>query len=272
MREAAFGERLAFSPTRLALGLAASRQLSRAAGELLPCATAGERHGRKAYLLHPLADAGCQRRSAWPLPLSALNEVIVEAIAATGCYVGASVIDAVLVRALRSRVGQLRRSHQLLAAQVGRAHGRTATTAMRGDSIAWLDQDALAPAELAAMTVIDSLRGALNAALFLGAMDTECHYARYPRGAGYRTHIDRFSDHDRRVVSFVFYLNNRWREQHGGELLIHHQDTGTAQRVLPRSGTMVAFLSDRFPHEVMPATRPRLALTGWMRRRALVGQ
>lgn len=229
-------------------------------------------HGRSACQQAPIDSASQPCGAAWPIALSALNEAIVESIATTGCYVGASVIDAPLVLALRARVGQLRRSHQLLAAQVGRAHSRSTATALRGDSIAWLDESALTTVELDAMAAIDSLRYALNAALFLGAMETECHYARYPRGAGYTTHVDRFSDHDRRVVSLVFYLNSRWQDDHGGELLIHHPDNGAIERVLPRSGTMVAFLSEKFPHEVLPATRPRLALTGWMRRRALVGQ
>ena len=43
---------------------------------------------------------------------------------------------------------------------------------------------------------------------------------------------------------------------------------GTPLRdVLPVAGTLVCFLSDRFDHEVLPATRERLALTGWFRRR-----
>jgi SM-20-related protein len=44
-------------------------------------------------------------------------------------------------------------------------------------------------------------------------------------------------------------------------------DTETLD-VLPEGGTLVAFLSERFQHEVLPARRERLALTGWFRRRA----
>lgn len=121
------------------------------------------------------------------------------------------------------------------------------------------------------MGIINDLQDALNRALYIGVIDTECHYARYPKGASYASHLDRFGDHDLRVISLVFYLNNRWQDHEGGEL--HIQDpTGTLiQTVLPRSGTMVAFLSEQFPHAVLPATRPRLALSGWMRRRALAG-
>ncbi|PIV89217.1 MAG: hypothetical protein COW48_01710, partial [Hydrogenophilales bacterium CG17_big_fil_post_rev_8_21_14_2_50_63_12] len=36
---------------------------------------------------------------------------------------------------------------------------------------------------------------------------------------------------------------------------------------LPAGGTLVVFLSYRFWHEVVPAKRQRLSLTGWFRRR-----
>ena len=204
--------------------------------------------------------------------MSLLNGRITEAIATTGCYVGTSVIDAALAIALRERLQVLLARQSLHAAQVGRAKTLSSTTVLRGDAIAWWDQDALEPAEALTMELIDSLRAALNEALYIGVMDTECHYACYPVGAFYKTHLDRFSDHDRRVVSLVFYLNEHWLDSEGGELVIHDQGGNLIQRVLPRCGTMVAFLSAQFPHEVLPATRPRLALAGWMRRRALVGQ
>lgn len=207
-----------------------------------------------------------------PNGVSILNDRIVDAIATTGCHVGESLLDAALVNALRERVEILYKQQSLRAAQVGRAATRSSMTKLRGDSIAWLDQDALEPPEARAMELINSLRAALNKALYIGAMDTECHYARYPIGAFYKTHLDRFGDHDLRVVSLIFYLNAHWQDHEGGELLIYDQRGSLIERVLPRCGTMVAFLSAQFPHEVLPATRPRMSLTGWMRRRALVGQ
>ena len=36
---------------------------------------------------------------------------------------------------------------------------------------------------------------------------------------------------------------------------------------LPQAGTLALFLSADMPHEVLPATRERLSLTGWFRRR-----
>jgi SM-20-related protein len=38
--------------------------------------------------------------------------------------------------------------------------------------------------------------------------------------------------------------------------------------VAPRGGTLVAFLSGTFHHEVLPATRERLSVTGWLKVRS----
>jgi SM-20-related protein len=82
--------------------------------------------------------------------------------------------------------------------------------------------------------------------------------------------VDRFRDDDTRVVSVVLYLTAAWRPEDGGCLRLHLRDTGspTVHDVAPHAGTLVAFLADRFPHEVMPATRARYSLTGWFRRRS----
>lgn len=42
---------------------------------------------------------------------------------------------------------------------------------------------------------------------------------------------------------------------------------GREHDVLPQAGTLALFLSSEMPHEVLPATRERLSLTGWFRRR-----
>ena len=96
----------------------------------------------------------------------------------------------------------------------------------------------------------------------------EAHYAIYPRGGFYRRHRDRFHDDDARVLSCVLYLNEGWSPEHGGALRLH-LDGNESRDVLPAGGTLACFLSERFEHEVLPATRERLALTGWFRRRAM---
>ena len=81
----------------------------------------------------------------------------------------------------------------------------------------------------------------------------------YPPGAFYRRHLDRFASDDRRALSCVLYLNEAWRAEDGGALRLYLP--GRHRDVLPRAGTLVAFLSERFEHEVLPAQRERLSLT-----------
>jgi SM-20-related protein len=44
-------------------------------------------------------------------------------------------------------------------------------------------------------------------------------------------------------------------------------DESVEHDVVPAGGCLVVFLSGEVPHEVLPATRERLSLTGWFRRR-----
>ena len=93
----------------------------------------------------------------------------------------------------------------------------------------------------------------------------EAHVAVYPPGTRYAPHRDRFRADDRRVLSSVLYLNERWTVSDGGALRLYVDDG--AVEVLPHAGTLVTFLSERFLHEVLPARRPRMAVTGWALRR-----
>ena len=107
-----------------------------------------------------------------------------------------------------------------------------------------------------------------NRELMLGLVGFEAHYAIYPPGAAYARHRDRFRDDDTRVLSCVLYLNDgvaRGGRRRAAPL----PPDGATLDVAPQGGTFVAFLSDTFDHEVLPASRERLALTGWFRRRAL---
>ena len=66
----------------------------------------------------------------------------------------------------------------------------------------------------------------------------------------------------------ILYLNQNWLAEHGGELRLYlnHDDNLKSTAfidVLPVTGRLVIFLSDIFYHEVLPATRDRMSLTGW---------
>lgn len=153
----------------------------------------------------------------------------------------------------------------LQPAGVGRGSAHGVQEGVRGDHIQWLE-----PGQCAAgdryLAMLDDLRGQLNQALYLGLEDYEGHFVLYPPGTFYQKHLDRFRDDDRRAVSAVFYLNSDWLPEQGGALRLYLAD-GRELDVLPEAGTLVLFLSADLPHEVLPATRERLSLTGWLRRR-----
>ncbi|MGE8101623.1 2OG-Fe(II) oxygenase [Pseudomonas fluorescens] len=154
---------------------------------------------------------------------------------------------------------------ELAPAAVGRGPFSEIREGIRGDHIQWLEpgQDAACDSYLGLM---DSLREAMNRGLFLGLEDFESHFALYPPGAFYLKHVDRFRDDDRRMVSAVIYLNDSWLPEHGGQLRMYLEE-GREHDVVPTGGCLVVFLSGEVPHEVLPATRERLSLTGWFRRR-----
>jgi SM-20-related protein len=152
-------------------------------------------------------------------------------------------------------------------AGVGRRADYQRDASVRSDVIRWLEP-ALA-ADAAYLALMESLRVALNRRLFLGLFDYESHYARYAPGAFYDRHLDAFAGAKSRVLSTVFYLNADWRKEEGGELLLYAADgADVAETVLPLHNRLVIFLSERFPHEVKPATRVRHSIAGWFRVRA----
>ncbi|PLV19840.1 2OG-Fe(II) oxygenase [Pseudomonas guariconensis] len=170
-----------------------------------------------------------------------------------------------LISALAAECRHRAAEGELSPAGVGRGTGQEVREAIRGDRIQWLE-----PGESEAcdryLTAMDSLRQALNQGLYLGLEDFECHFALYPPGAFYRRHVDRFRDDDRRAVSAILYLNENWQPQDGGQLRMFLAEDAQLD-VQPEAGSLVVFLSGDIPHEVLPARRDRLSLTGWFRRR-----
>lgn len=190
---------------------------------------------------------------------------ILDDLAARGWSVQTLAVPARLSAELAAECRRRHAAGALARAAIGRGPGQQLDESIRGDHIQWL-----APGESAVVDeylgLLDELRGALNRELFLGLEDYECHFALYPPGSFYRRHLDRFRDDDRRTVTTVFYLNQDWQPEQGGALRIELAD-GREHDVLPAAGTLVVFMSGDFPHEVLPASRERLSLTGWYRRR-----
>jgi SM-20-related protein len=167
------------------------------------------------------------------------------------------------VTALRADL--LARRDQLDGAAIGRGGQRQVVSAVRTDRIHWLDGSS--PAQRAFLADLEALRLALNRALLLGLFEYEAHYALYPPGARYLRHYDAFRGGNRRILSTVFYLNEGWAPGDGGELRLWRADERELATLAPLAGRALLFLSEEFPHEVLPARRDRLSIAGWFRAR-----
>jgi SM-20-related protein len=196
-------------------------------------------------------------------------EPIIDGILANGYGTVDSFLSADETAAL---VRQLRRRHeagQFRQAAIGN-QSVIVETSIRGDEILWIDEATATPDEAVFFDRINQFIQYVNRTCYLGLQEGEFHYALYPAGAGYKRHLDRFRSDSRRKLSIICYLNTDWQANDGGQLaLFLPQEDGTEQieLVAPLGGRLVCFESDRLEHEVRPATRERLSLTGWLKTR-----
>jgi len=190
----------------------------------------------------------------------------IDTIANRGYVVLPHFVDASTVAALRSHALRSDAAGHFSAAAIGHGSRRLRRTDIRGDRIRWLDANSRDAFEQSLYARLEALRLAANRALQLGLFDFEGHYAIYLPGAGYARHLDRFRDDDTRVLSIILYLNEGWRPEDEGALRLYLPSEEQVD-VQPEGGTLVAFLADRFAHEVLPANRDRLSIAGWFRRR-----
>ena len=149
-------------------------------------------------------------------------------------------------------------------AKVGPKNQKLRKEDVRGDYTFWLDP--LNPPAPFAILIdfLNDLKQSVNSNLFLGLQEYECHLAFYPPGTFYKKHSDRHTQTSTRSLSFVFYLNEEWNEENGGELVLYDQQGETLQTVTPAPGLFICFLSDEFPHEVKAGNKERRSFTGWM--------
>ena len=188
---------------------------------------------------------------------------IADELADKGYIILPEIVPAQLTEQLYQHVTTLP-AGQFKQAGIGRNKDLQVNQQIRNDKTLWLSTEhECSQAYLAAM---DKLRQQLNRRLFLGLSDYEAHFAHYSAGNYYQRHIDAFKGLSNRVVTTVFYLNPDWQQHNGGELIIYQPDSeNIIQRVLPKFGTMVIFLSEQFPHEVLPAKQDRYSIAGWFR-------
>lgn len=206
-------------------------------------------------------------------------ELMIDSLASQAYCVIDDFLPADLTAALRTIA--LERQQQGQMHQAGTSQSAITNRNVRGDQIAWLENDDGHPAIQDYLARLQQVQQAANRHLMMGLDQFETHFAIYPAGsAGYATHIDQFRRHREqampgaRTLTSIIYLNDAWPKNAGGALRLYldvHDEKPAADArhldIAPLGGRLVLFLAARFWHEVLPATLPRVSVTGWFKTR-----
>ncbi len=146
-------------------------------------------------------------------------------------------------------------------AAIGRGIGQQVNTFIRSDKISWLNHQDHTDREY--LTIMNQLKEGLNQRLFMGLFHYESHYAVYEPGAFYKKHLDALKGSQNRLLTTVYFLNPEWQVNDGGQLVIYDELDQPLDVINPLLGTLVIFLSERFPHEVKTTFKTRNSIAGW---------
>ncbi len=169
-----------------------------------------------------------------------------------------------LAQHLINRLFELKEQNLLKAAGIGNAAKLTQNSAIRSDTIYWLDRANNNEYENAFLDQVDAFVTYLNRSCYTGITGYEFHFALFDKGSFYRKHLDQFQDNSSRQFSMITYLNENWQPEDGGELCIYDGDV--TQKMAPTNRKTVFFKSNELVHEVLESHKPRLSVTGWLRR------
>lgn len=189
-------------------------------------------------------------------------DAVIDALVDKGYIIVDDFLSAELTQTLRDEVNDLNRTG-INRAGVGRGGELQVNDDIRSDKTHWLDGATDAQRRLLAQC--DALRDEVNRHLFMGLHDYEAHFAVYEPGSFYQKHLDAFKGRSNRVLTNVIYLNDEWQDDWGGELAVYDETDELIERVLPKGGRAIFFLSERFPHEVLKTKKKRLSIAGWYR-------
>ncbi len=152
------------------------------------------------------------------------------------------------------------RLHQFSPAKIGRGLEKSLNHDLRSDQILWLedsDQNLVSYFD-----IMNHIQDILKKELFLPIKNYETQMAWYGPGASYTRHRDRHKNSDARCVSSVFYMNEGWNFEDGGQLLIQTQSKEVS--VEPVANRLVIFKSE-LEHEVLVSNKNRKSLATWFR-------
>lgn len=188
---------------------------------------------------------------------SRLDEQFFELLTTQGFCILDNALDSSLFQALQQESTVLLPEFEAAKISLGGT-----VNSIRRDRTRWLEAEDVAGGMY--LQQLQQLSEALNQSLYLGIRRAEAHYAHYDTGDFYKLHRDNPASQNDRAISTVFYLNEAWSHEDGGELRIQdYQQQWHA--LLPLANRLVIFQSDLL-HEVCPANRPRKSIAGWLRR------
>ena len=189
---------------------------------------------------------------------------LVEDIRLQGYSIQDNLLSSDLINRLQAEIEALD-SSQMKVAGIGRKQDYLKEQNARRDYICWIDEEH--PAGCDFIRTMEVIKQALNRQLMMGLFDYESHYARYQKGGFYEKHLDAFKGKSNRVLSTVLYLNDNWQSDDAGEFVLFDEYDNDTEigRFLPIKGRLAVFLSEGFPHQVIPANRQRHSIAGWFR-------
>ncbi|HBC7430431.1 TPA: 2OG-Fe(II) oxygenase [Providencia rettgeri] len=147
-------------------------------------------------------------------------------------------------------------------ARIGHRDSLQGNKAIRGDQTVWLEPE-MGSSIVHYLDKMEQVRQELNCQLYLGLRDFETHFCRYPNGGFYKKHVDNPRGVGRRKITTVLYMNEQWHHGDGGELVVYDQDDNQLFKLEPIAGRIIFFMSEEFPHEVLPTEQTRESIAGW---------
>ncbi|EGR3115565.1 2OG-Fe(II) oxygenase [Vibrio parahaemolyticus] len=184
---------------------------------------------------------------------------LIDALATDGYYIWDDFLSEDEVTQLRDCIPD-----NWKTARIGRNDDVTRIESIRSDKIQWL-KPAMGQPIANYLSKMEEIRQEVNRHFFLGLFEYEAHFAKYEKGDFYQKHLDCFKGNENRRLTTVFYMNESWSEEDAGELVVYDLNDKEIATIPPRGGRLLVFLSEQFPHEVLPTNAERFSIAGWFR-------
>lgn len=197
--------------------------------------------------------------------MEAKFEELIEGFITGNIGISENFLSVPLAAALQQNLLRLKRDSRMIRANVGNAAIKDKNQTVRGDKTCWLNNKSKNEAEMEFLDIVRQFMEHLNRSCYTGLNACEFHYALYEEGTAYSRHKDQLRNDYNRKFSMIGYLNNDWLETDGGMLVIHKEDD-TTMNIMPTNQKAIFFQSDVLEHEVALAHRPRMSITGWLKR------